>query len=476
MRFYLKKLLFLALLLGALAAGAQPVAVTKTNPQTVYMHYMPWFETPATNSGKWGLHWTMANQNPNIIDPTTGQRQIASHYYPLIGPYASSDPDVLEYHLLLMKYAGVDGVLIDYYGQGGNDLPLLLRNTNALVPRTADVGLSFAVVFEDQFATTLAAATANMKYVGDNYFSRPNYAQAAGKPLVLTFGPQKYQTPAAWTQILGALPTPPTFLTLWYQSQQAGSNAAGEFSWIYSDSTRGLTNFDVVRSARLGFAGGSAWPGFNSFYAQGGWAGPTWKISRQNASGPMLTQTLTLASQYQSHLGFVQLVTMNDFGEGTQLEPTKENGFTDLVRVQQFTGVPYTETELRLVYQLYLLRKQYAGNTSAQTTLDQAFQALVKLDVPTATTLLGSLGQPLPTRPGRGGAGLQLYPNPAQHTLRLASTLDLSGGTVQVFDALGRVVLTQPSQPSLDISTLAPGAYRLVLSKGDTRLSEMFVK
>ena len=473
----MKKLLVLLLLLGGGgAAGAQPVAVTKTNPQTVYMHYMPWFETPATNNGKWGLHWTMANQNPNIIDPATGQRQIASHYYPLIGPYASSDPDVIEYHLLLLKYAGVDGVLVDYYGQGGNDLPLLLRNTNALVPRTADVGLSFGVVFEDQFASTLTAATANMKYVGDNYFSRPNYAQAAGKPLVLTFGPQKYQTAAAWTQILGALPTPPTFLTLWYQSQQVGSNAAGEFSWVYSDSTRGIANFNVARAPKLGYAGGSAFPGFNTFYAQGGWSGPTWKISRQNTSGPMLSQTLALAGQSQSRLGFVQLVTMNDFGEGTQLEPTKEFGFADLVRVQQFTGVPYTETELRLVYQLYLLRKQYAGNPSAQATLDQAFQALVKLDVPTATTLLNGLNQALPTRPAKGGAGLQLYPNPASNTLRLASTLDLSGGTVQIFDALGRVVLSQPSVPSLDISALAPGTYRLVLSKGDTRLSELFVK
>ncbi|RYY15305.1 MAG: hypothetical protein EOO36_12940, partial [Cytophagaceae bacterium] len=200
--------LLLAGLLLAVTAHAQPAQVVKTNPQPVYMHYMPWFETPATNNGAWGLHWRMSNQNPNIIvDPATGKRQIAAYYYPLIGPYASSDPDVLEYHLLLLKYAGVDGLLIDFYGNGGNDLPLLLRNTNALVPRTADVGLKFGVVFEDQFAATLADATANMQYVGANYFSKPNYLQVNGKPLLLTFGPQKYQTPADWTQILGALPT-----------------------------------------------------------------------------------------------------------------------------------------------------------------------------------------------------------------------------------------------------------------------------
>ncbi len=439
------------------------------------MHYMPWFETPETSDNRrWGLHWTMANQNPNIVDPATGKRQIAAHYYPLIGPYASSDPAVIEYHLLLLKYAGVDGVLVDFYGNGGNDLPLLLRNTNALVPRTADVGLTFGVVFEDQFAATLNDAKANMQYVGTNYFSRPNYIKVKDKPLVLTFGPQKYQTPADWTQILGVLPTPPTFLTLWYESAEAGANAAGEYNWIYSDFLTGLRNFYQNRVPTLATAGGVAYPGFNTFYAQGGWGGPTFVIPHNN--GQTLTQTLDLARQYQSRLSFVQLATFNDFGEGTMLEPTREFGFAALEQIQAFTGVSFTVSELQLVYRLYNLRKFHAGSASAQATLDQAFQKLIALEVPAATTLLNSLAQPTPTRPAKTGLRLQLYPNPTGNTLRLASATDLKGGTVQVLDAAGRVVLSQESRPSLDISLLAAGTYRLVFSKGKTRLSQMFVK
>lgn len=468
----------LFLWLGLLWSGsalAQPVAVTKTNSQKVYMHYMPWFETPQTSgNGRWGLHWTMANQNPNVIDPATGQRQIAAHYYPLIGPYASSDPDVMEYHLLLMKYAGIDGVLLDFYGNGGNDLPLLLRNTNALVPRTADVGLGFGVVFEDQFAATLADATANMQYVGTNYFSRPNYLQINNRPLVLTFGPQRYQTPAQWTQILGALPTPPTFLTLWYQSQQAGANAAGEFNWIYSDFLAGLTNFYQNRAPTLGVAAGVAYPGFDSFYAQGGWGGPTWVIPQNN--GQTLTQTLALATQYRSRLAFVQLATFNDFGEGTMLEPTREFGFSALEQVQAFTGVSYTVAELQLIHRLYTLRKFHAGSANAQATLNQAFQQLIALNVPAATALLNSLAQPTATRAAQSGLRLQLYPNPTGNVLHLASDTDLNGGTVQVFDALGRVALTQPSGPRVDVSALPAGVYRLIFSKGATRLSQSFTK
>ena len=214
------------------------------------------------------------------------------------------------------------------------------------------------MVFEDQFAATLADATANMRYVGTNYFSRPNYLQANNRPLVLTFGPQKYQAPAQWTQILAALPTPPTFLTLWYQSEEAGANAAGEFNWIYSDFLPGLTNFYQNRVPRLGTAAGVAYPGFDTFYAQGGWGGPTFVIPQND--GQTLTQTLALATQYRDRLAFVQLATFNDFGEGTMLEPTQEFGFSALEQVQTFTGVPYTGAELRLIYRLYTLRKAYA--------------------------------------------------------------------------------------------------------------------
>jgi hypothetical protein len=471
----MRNLLFLFCLLLVGSAWAQPAPVTKTNPQRVYMHYMPWFETPQTSgNNRWGLHWTMANQNPNIIDPGTGQRQIASHYYPLIGPYASSDPDVIEYHLLLLKYAGVDGVLLDFYGNGGNDLPLLLRNTNALVPRTADVGLGFGVVFEDQFAATLTDAKTNMQYVGTNYFSKPNYIQLNNKPLVLTFGPQKYQTPAQWTEILGVLPTLPTFLPLWYESGEAGANAAGEFAWIYKDFLTGLTNFYKNRSTSLGVAGGVAYPGFDTFYAQGGWSGPTWTIAHNN--GETLTQTLALATQYQSKLPFVQLATFNDFGEGTQLEPTKEFGFSALEKIQVFTGVSYTIAELQQVFRLYTLRKFYAGNASAQATLDQAFQKFVALDVPAATALLNSLAQPTPVRPAQGSLQLQLYPNPAGNTLMIATTLDLHGGTLRVLDALGREVLTQEYRSSVNLSTLPSGTYRLVVNKGEIRLTRAFTK
>ncbi|HEX3601614.1 MAG TPA: hypothetical protein VHU84_15790, partial [Lacipirellulaceae bacterium] len=142
-------------------AWGQSVAVTKTNPTKIYMHYMPWFQTPSslggTGGSNWGYHWKMNTQNPNIVD-ASGKRQIASHDYPMIGPYDSTDPNVLEYHMLLMKYSGVDGVMIDWYGQQGSngDVGSLLTASNAIADKTGQFGLGVGVVLEDRFAQSVS--------------------------------------------------------------------------------------------------------------------------------------------------------------------------------------------------------------------------------------------------------------------------------------------------------------------------------
>src|SRR5580698_882447 len=103
----------LVLILLGLCALALPPASCAAS-KTVMVYYMPWF-TAKPYSSNWGWHWTMDHFNPDATN-AVGQRQIASWYYPSIGPYDSSDPAVLEYHVLLMKLAGIDGVIVDWYG------------------------------------------------------------------------------------------------------------------------------------------------------------------------------------------------------------------------------------------------------------------------------------------------------------------------------------------------------------------------
>lgn len=399
-RCMIRTLLFSVTLMAcASTVVAQAVDVPKTNPQKLYMHYMPWFETPYSLGGNnWGWHWKMNTQNPNVVLPN-GQRQIASQYYPQIGPYDSHDPDVIEYHLLLMKLSGVDGVLIDWYGvQGTNgDINSLLSASNALIDKMDDFGMEFAVVMEDRFSANISQAEANVAYLRDNYFNNPQYIrQGAGDdPLLLTFGPITFEQPSQWTQILAQAGEDVAFLPLWYEKNDAGVNADGEYSWVYQDGnsySSHLSNFYQFRAPTLDIAGGSAFPGFDDFYQEGGAGGGYFTIPHND--GATLATTLSLAGTHSGVIDFLQLVTWNDFGEGTMFEPTVETGYDYLLQLQQYSGTPYGETDLELVHELYLARKAFAGDIGAQAELDAVASLLTQLQISDARAALLAVTDP----------------------------------------------------------------------------------
>ena len=373
-----------------------PVVVQKTVQKKIYVHLMPWFETKETNSpiGTWGQHWTMANKNPDIIN-AAGENEIASHYYPLTGPYASGDPDIIEYQLLLMKLSGIDGVLIDWPGTTNlYDYPLLVKNAEKLIEQTGKAGLTFGIVYEDQninhafdqhvIADKIAAGKNDMKYLETNYFGRKNYISFNNKPLLLVFGPQAFTTEASWTEVFSALKNKPSFFTLWYESNEAGVNVAGEYAWVYKNHLTDLNNF--YQRSLNGTKIGSAYPGFDDFYKEGGWGNTLFKI----ASNGKTTFQTTLDLAIQSNSAFVQLVTWNDYGEGTMIEPTKQFGYDLLTSLQATLGVSYTKKELELVYKLYTLRKKYQGNQPVQVKLNEAFNAFASLKVEQVSEILNA--------------------------------------------------------------------------------------
>ncbi len=375
-----------------------PVDVEKSNTVKIYVHYMPWFETKETSDdGTWGQHWKMATRNPDNIDGE-GKHEIASYYYPLIGPYASVDKDVIEYHLLLMKYSGVDGVLIDWYGTADlYDYPLILRNSEALIDMLDEVGLDFAIVYEDRtiriayengaIEDSIKAAQDDMDYLQTYYFKEPEYIKINNKPLLLNFGPETFHTDAEWTQVFKYLAPKPCFLLLWYTSGQAGINATGEYAWVYQNNSH-LDNFYTYQAPKFDVAFGGAYPGFRDFYAEGGWGdGMGWQIDHND--GETMEETLDRAGA--AGIDYLQLITWNDFGEGTMIEPTQEFGYTMLEKVQSFAQVSYGAGELESIYDLYKLRKQYKDDARKQAIMNQSFYYFVSLQADKAVNLLDSI-------------------------------------------------------------------------------------
>ncbi|MCP2028584.1 hypothetical protein L1276_003754 [Flavobacterium sp. HSC-32F16] len=376
----------------------KPVAIEKTNSTKIYVHYMPWFETNESSADKkWGYHWTMANKNPNTAG-ANNRREIASYYYPLIGPYHSGDKNVIENHLLLMKYSGIDGVLIDWYGTYDvNDYRMVKENTEQLIAVLDKVGLEYAIVYEDRTTTNVvnagkaisvtSAAKTDLAYMEKNYFNSANYIKVDGKPLLLNFGPIVLQTPAEWTNVFNTLTTKPAFLTLWDQSVEAGANALGEYAWVYKDNSF-LTNYYTNTKPKLSVAMGSAYPGFKDFYAEGGGgAAIGWTIEHNN--GATLDATLELAKN--ANLNYLQLITWNDFGEGTMFEPTVEFGYTYIEKVKAFAGVKNTESVFPEISKMYNLRVEKKGNADVQNKLDQAFNYFVSMQPAKAKQLINEI-------------------------------------------------------------------------------------
>jgi hypothetical protein len=364
------------MILAALALAAMA-------PRYLMAHYMPWFQTKAAH-GSWGWHWTMGR-----MDPDKGG--LASQFHPLIGPYDSRDPDVIEYQLLTMKLAGIDGVLVDWYGI--HDLYDYRANQEAtamVFAETKKLGMKFGLVYEDQTMKALveknvvpvdgalAAGRATMNWVAKNWFGGPNYLRADGKPVMLVFGPQ-YFKPEDWMSLFGG--TSVAFYTLHHQR----GIAVGAYDWpLPHDGDAGC---EKERQAFLTRAKdwpsfiSSAYPRFQDYYKQAG-VHDSWG-SVLDSAGQTYVRTLT--ESLKGAAPIVQLVTWNDWGEGTQIEPSREFGYRDLVATQRLRKqfwtpkLGFSPEDIGLPAKLFALRKK-VGESRGRLDSIAAFLASGEVD------------------------------------------------------------------------------------------------
>jgi len=368
---------------------------------------MPWYQTPARR-GAWGSHWTGpdASHHPDQLG-ADGLPDIWSHYHPLIGPYDSTDPDVLECHLLQMKLAGIDGVIADWYGIGATaDYPLTHDATRALFAATVRCGMKFAVCYEDRSVKLMVEwnhlrpdevtnhLAGTFQWMQREWFGSPSYLRVHGSPLVLNFGPVYLQQPEVWRAAMAALPEQPALFGLHHLWRLAGAD--GGFTWVHPDPWEGAPPPQQILN-RIGevftyFSSNvdevivSAFPGFNDVYAHEN------HHEIDHRDGQTLRETLSVAMAGPWPL--IQLVTWNDYGEGTMIEPTHEFGYTFLEIIQQARrseqGAAFAPgaEDLRLPARLYALRRK---GVVAADELDRIATLLGRGDLPAARRLLDQL-------------------------------------------------------------------------------------
>jgi len=380
------------------------------------VYYMPWF-TARPYSESWGWHWTMNHFNPDHAN-AAGQREIASWYYPLIGPYDSSDPAVLEYHVLLMKLAGIDGMIVDWYGSA--DFLDYALNNNATVKLfhfSRKAGLKFAICYEDQTiqhliegkylsaSNAVAHAQREMLYLQTNFFGDPSYLRLKGRPVLLNFGPQYFLTSADWENIFSPLASSnrPAFFT----EDNRLPVSMGAFNWppmwmSQAPGTGGVLSGAALKSYLAEFEQkaaswpayiSSAFPRFHDIYQRAGVRNYWGYLGDRR--GEILQETLSRGMTNSSAI--LQIVTWNDFGEGSVVEPTQEYGYRDLGMIQDCRrqylqpGFSRNTNDLALALQFYELRRRSSTNAQVSAELDRLFNKLVSGEIEGSRQRLGEL-------------------------------------------------------------------------------------
>ncbi len=329
-------------------------------PPYLAAHYMPWFEVfPDGEPGRrsW-RHWKWDGPGPRR-DPETqttlGRRDISSVFYPLIGPYNSRDPRVIRYHLETARNAGISVMVVIWYGPGADDSDRLMP---ALLDEAERAGVKIAVCYEEKINwppyrspasrdDIVRSATQDLGYLLSEYGSHPAYLRHGDRPAVFQFnywgedelGPRTL-TADDWRAILDALPRAPYLCRQNLDRPELHPPLDAAFMWVKPDPVwvqdfahfRGIAG-ELGAQQRLDFFMPFVSPGFDDTGVWG-WGGGPRKLERNGLA--FLEQTMAQAQTVEAPL--IQIVTWNDWAEGTVVEPSLEHGFEYLDAIETWWG------------------------------------------------------------------------------------------------------------------------------------------
>ena len=363
MRRFPVELVILSLLLAGgcrtVGPGLPHPADFRSSDRIVVAHYFNWFKTPEI-SGRW-RNWEWKGNgpqhNPELV-LTNGRRDIASVYYPQIGPYDSSQSDVVEYHMLTALAAKVDGFFVDWYGINSEEE----KGFGTLLDAAARIGFKLCVCFEDKAMfgygynvrtrdEAVRNAVSNLNYVLETHGAHPAYLRIDGVPVVINFSwsePADSVKPKAdgfsaaeYGRILSEVRKKhPVYFVHDYHTH------IRESYWDVSDNVypwldvngEALDHFysearQRYRARQIRFVTSLVYPGFDNTGVWGWGDGP---FVTPRRDGAFYSESWGRA--ISNNVRFVQIATWNDFGEGATIEPTLNYGYQYLELTEKYAA------------------------------------------------------------------------------------------------------------------------------------------
>jgi PKD repeat protein len=258
--------------------------------------------------------------------------------------YVSSDVLQVQKQVNDMLSRGIDGAIIDWYGRGESSKNFGSYDlaTQAFMHQSElHPGFNFAIMHDAGALKTCAATVGcdvtqtlidDLNYANVTYSGSTAYLKSGGRPVVYFFGHEAYTID--WTRVRAGVAGNPMFIFR-NGSGFTKPQTSGAFSWVEpttvsSTNLMAINYLDNYYQTALGFpteySTGSGYKGFNDTLALWG----TNRIIDQQC-GQTWLKTISEAGKYYSTtkqmLG-IQLVTWNDYEEGSEIESGIDNCVT----------------------------------------------------------------------------------------------------------------------------------------------------
>jgi hypothetical protein len=276
--------------LAALLVGAFPAAST-ARAATVAIFYYAWYGTPEVD-GAWG-HWDQNGHAP--------PGRIYSQFYPARGAYSSQDAAVVRRQMAEIARAGIDEVVISWWGphQRGN------AELVGLVSAVRQAGLEPALHLEPYHGRSADTVRLDLEY-----------ASGLGIRDVYVYMPRLIDA-TEWAALRAGAPPK---LRLFAGTELVGFAAKGKFDGFYTYDfvTYGADKFVrlCTQARRAGLlCGPSVGPGYDGVRAG---EAPGGKQRRDGATYDNLWAAVLAASP-----DMVTITSYNEWGESTQIEPAR---------------------------------------------------------------------------------------------------------------------------------------------------------
>lgn len=296
-----------------------------------FCFYYNWYGSTAQDGQPY--HWAHPVLKKGPLDTVTrgfipGGENISSNYFPQLGAYSSTNKQVIQSHIRMMKQAGIGVIVLTWW----NTHDFGYKSVPTIMNEAAAAGLKVCFHIEPFTGRNAQTTKDNIRLIIDSYGSHPALYKINNKPLFFVY--DSYLTPAAeWATLLhpqGSIsirntPYDAVMIGLWVNKneqaffQQSGFDGFYTYfgatgftygstpdNWRYLQQWAGEHKKIFIPSVAPGYIDARVrpWNGINT---------------RDRENGKYYDRMFEAA--IQSGAEYIGITSFNEWHEGTQIEP-----------------------------------------------------------------------------------------------------------------------------------------------------------